>query len=72
MVWFAGSRLAGYPKVLSERGVGQALIGSVLLGGVASLPEFATAVSAAATGNAKLAVNTLLGGIGISVAPSVE
>jgi len=36
-------------------------VGTILLGGITSLPEIATTGTAAATGNAALAVNTLLG-----------
>jgi len=48
--------------------MGQAFIGAVLLGGLVSLPEMATAMTASAIGNAPLAMNTLLGGIAASMA----
>ena len=69
IVWFAGTRLAGYADEISERtGLGEALIGLLLLAGVTSLPEIATSLTAAGIGNAPLAVNNLLGSIAMQVA----
>ena len=69
IVWLAGTRIAGYASTLAERtGAGRALVGALLLGGITSLPEIATTGSAAATGNAALAVNNLLGGVAMQVA----
>jgi cation:H+ antiporter len=69
VVWYAGIRLARYAKLISDRLKGQqALIGTLLLGGVASLPETATSVSASLIGNAPLAINMLLGGIAVTMA----
>ena len=68
-VWLAGSRLAGYADEISRRtGLGQAVIGLLLLAGITSLPEVATSVTAAAVGNAPLAINSLLGSIALQVA----
>lgn len=68
VVWLAGAKLTKYAGLLSERlGGEQTLIGTLLLGGVVSLPEAATSISAAAFGNAQLAVTTLLGGIAITM-----
>jgi len=68
-VWFAGTRLSRYADEISRRtGVGQALIGLFLLAGVTSLPEIAVSVSAAAIGDAPLAVNNLFGSIAMQVA----
>ncbi len=54
---------------MSERtGLGQALIGAVLLGGITSLPELATSSTAAIGGNADLAVNNILGGVAMQLA----
>jgi cation:H+ antiporter len=47
--------------------LGQAFIGTILLGVTVSLPEMTLAAVAAALGNAELAVNSLLGGIGITM-----
>ena len=69
VVWYAGIQLARYAKLISDRLKGQqALIGTLLLGGVASLPETATSVSASLIGNAPLAINMLLGGIAVTMA----
>jgi cation:H+ antiporter len=68
VVWLAGGRLAGYCKLISERTrAGQAIIGTVLLGGVVSLPEMTMGATASFRGNAPLAVNVLLGGIALAV-----
>lgn len=69
LVWGAGVRITHYANMISEMtGIGQALIGMLLLGGVTSLPELAVAVSSAATGTAALAVNSMLGGVAMQVA----
>ncbi|HYE34364.1 hypothetical protein [Methylocaldum sp.] len=69
VVWYAGIRLTQYAKLISDRLSGQqALIGTLLLGGVVSLPEMATSVSASLIGNAPLAINMLLGGIAVTMA----
>lgn len=68
VVWFAGTRLARYGSLIAERThLGRAVIGVVLLGFVTSLPEVATSVTASAGGNARLAVNNLLGGVAFQV-----
>lgn len=68
-VWMAGVRITRYANVISEKtGLGQAFIGVVLLGGVTSLPELAVAVSSSLSGDASLAVNSMLGGIAMQVA----
>jgi cation:H+ antiporter len=68
LVWWAGTRLTAYAAAISERLGGRpALIGLVLLGAVASLPEMATTLSAALLGHAPMAVNTLLGGISVTL-----
>lgn len=68
-VWLAGSRLAAYADEISSRtGLGQALMGFLLLAGITSLPEIATSLTAAGIGDAPLAVNNLLGSISMQVA----
>jgi cation:H+ antiporter len=68
VVWIAGAKLARYAKALSDRfGGRQATVGIVLLGGVVSLPEMATSVSASFLGNARFAINILLGGISVTM-----
>jgi cation:H+ antiporter len=69
VVWLAGTRIASYANTLAERtGIAKAIVGAVLLGGITSLPEIATTTTAAAGGNARLAVNNLLGGVAMQVA----
>jgi cation:H+ antiporter len=68
IVWFASVRLTGYAKVIADRtGAQQAFVGILLLGAVVSLPEMATTIAAATLGHARLAVNTLLGGIAATI-----
>jgi cation:H+ antiporter len=68
VVWLAGDRLARCSQVIADRTrLGQAFIGTVLLGVTVSLPEMTLAAVAAALGNAALAVNSLLGGIAITM-----
>jgi Ca2+/Na+ antiporter len=45
--------------------MGKAYVGLLLLAGATSLPEIATSITAAAIGNASLAVSNLLGGVAI-------
>ncbi|WP_119459218.1 sodium:calcium antiporter [Rhodospirillaceae bacterium SYSU D60014] len=69
VVWLAGARLSRYATTISDRtGIGKAFIGLVLLGGITSLPEVATSITASWSGNAALAVNNLLGGVAMQVA----
>jgi cation:H+ antiporter len=68
VVWYAGSRLASLINEISERtGIGQAFAGMLLLGGITSLPELATASSASLSGNPLLSLNDLLGSSCINV-----
>lgn len=68
-VWFAGARISHYADAISKKtGVGHAILGLLLLAGVTSLPEISVTVSAAAGGNAQLAVNNLLGSVAMQVA----
>ncbi|MCK5746922.1 MAG: sodium:calcium antiporter [Oricola sp.] len=69
VVWIAGTKIAGYADELAERtGLGEALMGLLLLAGVTSLPEVATSFVAASAGDAPLAVNNLLGSIVLQIA----
>lgn len=69
IVWQAGSRLALYADMIADRtGLGQAVIGVLLLAGVTSLPEVATSFTAGLSDNAPLAVNNLLGSISMQIA----
>ena len=61
-VWMAGGRLARDISRLAHRlGMSQGFAGMLILGGITSLPEIATAGSAALTGSPDLAVTNLLG-----------
>ncbi len=63
-VFVVGPRLARVVETLADRlGVGQVLIGAVLLGIVTSLPGLVLTVTAAARGEAELAVANALGGV---------
>ena len=68
LVWFAGTRLSQYADRLADRtGIGHAVIGALLLGGITSLPEVATTVTASSMGDAKIAINNLFGGVALQV-----
>lgn len=68
-VWLSGTRIAEHADTIAARtGIGSAVIGLLLLGGVTSLPEIAVTVTAAWIGNAQLAVNNLFGSIALQVA----
>ena len=59
-----GSKMAGYADVIADRtGLGEALIGSVLLGAGTSIAGIVTSTSTAASGAADLSVSNALGGI---------
>ena len=50
-VWVAGTRLSRYADAIArEFGIGQAVLGVILLGGVTSLPEIAVTGTAALGG----------------------
>lgn len=67
-VWWAGLRLSRNAGLIADRtGLGQALIGVVLLGFATSLPEVATTTTASLAGNPAMAVNNLLGGVAFQV-----
>lgn len=68
-VWVAGDRISRYADAISvQTGIGHAVMGLLLLAGVTSLPEIGVSVTAAASGNAELAVNNLIGSIAMQVA----
>lgn len=62
IVWYAGTKIVHLVDVIARRtSIGEAFAGMLLLGGVTSLPEVATAGTAAAVGNPLLTINDLLG-----------
>lgn len=68
IVWYSGTRIVRYVDTIATRTrIGQAFAGMLILGGVTSLPEVATAGTAAASGNALLTVNDLLGSASINL-----
>ncbi len=68
VVWIAGTRIAGYADAIAEAtGLGRAVLGMLLLGGVTSLPELAVASTAALAGHPALSVNDVLGSAAINV-----
>ncbi|MCB1488327.1 MAG: sodium:calcium antiporter [Bauldia sp.] len=68
VVWIAGTRLARFVDAISERtGLGRAFAGFLLLGGITSLPELATVVTAAHGGHASLALSSILGSVSTNV-----
>lgn len=67
-VWIAGTKLTNYANALSiKTGIGQAVIGMVLLAGITSMPEFATVFSSAAIGAVDMAVGDMFGSIALQV-----
>lgn len=69
VVWIAGARLTKYADAIARvTGISGAFLGALMLGGITSLPELATTVTAASLGNADLAVNNVLGGLTMQVA----
>lgn len=68
VVWWAGTRLAGYAdRFARATGLAGALVGLLLLGGITSLPEIATSATAAIGGSGKLAANNLVGGVALQL-----
>lgn len=68
VVWFVGSRLAGYADAIAEKtGIGREFLGILLLGGVTSLPEIAVATTATVHGTPLLSVNDVLGSAAINL-----
>lgn len=68
LVWWAGVRLPSHAAAIGERtGIGQAFAGMLLLGGITTLPELSTTLSAGAIGAGRLAVNNALGSVAFNV-----
>lgn len=68
-VWYLGTKLVIYVDAIADKmHLGRAFLGALLLGGITSLPELATTVSASYLGNAPLAAANLLGGVSMQTA----
>lgn len=68
IVWWAGSKLTVHADVIARRtGLGQAVVGMLLLGGVTSLPEIGVSVTASLHGTPALALSNILGGVALQV-----
>ncbi|HEY0825572.1 MAG TPA: hypothetical protein VGD76_17420 [Ramlibacter sp.] len=68
VVWLAAVRLTRYADAIATRsGLGQEMVGLVLLGGATSLPELAVATTATLQGTPALTINDLLGSAAINV-----
>lgn len=69
VVWVLGTKLVTYVDAVADKTrLGRAFLGALLLGGVTSLPELATTISASYLGNGKLAASNLLGGVAMQTA----
>jgi len=68
VVWAAGTRLPRHAAAIAEKtGIGQAFAGFLILGGVTSMPELSTTISAAAIGASGLALNNILGSVAFNL-----
>lgn len=69
MIWLAGSRLTLYADIIADRtGLGEALVGLVLLAIATSLPEIGRTIAASLLGDPLLAVDSLFGGVVLQTA----
>lgn len=68
VVWVAGTRLSAAADLFAERtGIGRAFIGALLLGGITSLPEATTTITAVIIDRPQLAINNILGGVTMQI-----
>ena len=68
VVWIGGKKLSVLSdEMATQTGIGRALIGVLMLGGITSLPEVATTLTASLAGNAGMAVSNILGGVSMQV-----
>lgn len=69
LIWVAGTRLADYADVFSERThLSEAFLGMMMLGVATSLPEIATTVTASLIENPRLVAGNLFGGVAMQIA----
>ena len=65
----AGSFMSALADRLADRtGLGEALVGMLVLAGATSLPDFAATVSAAVDGRASLAMGNAMGSMAVNLA----
>lgn len=68
LVWWSGVRLPARAAAIGRRtGIGQAFAGMLLLGGITTLPELSTVLSAGAMGAGRLAINNALGSAAFNI-----
>lgn len=68
VVFFSGAKLSKYADNLSEQtGIGRAFLGILLLGGITSLPEAVTTITASIDNNAGMAISNILGGVSMQI-----
>ncbi|MDY7002733.1 MAG: sodium:calcium antiporter [Cyanobacteriota bacterium] len=69
VIAIAGSKMTKVADSLADKtGLGEALVGAILLGGSTSLPGIVTSVTAAATNHPELAISNAIGGIAAQTA----
>ena len=65
----AGTYLSRFADVLADKtGLGEALIGTLVLAGATSLPDFAATLNAAVDGRAELAMSNVMGSMAVNLA----
>ncbi|MGV3592318.1 MAG: sodium:calcium antiporter [Gammaproteobacteria bacterium] len=68
VIWISGTKLARLADTIATvTGLGRAIVGILLLGGVTSLPEIAVATTATLQGTPALTINDILGSAAINV-----
>lgn len=68
VVWVAGAWLVRLANAISDKtGLAQAFAGMLVLGTITTQPEISATITSAATGNAPLAVNNLVGSLSFNL-----
>lgn len=68
VVWIAGTKLSVAANEMAEKtGIGSAFIGILILGGITSIPEIVTTLTASLHNKPNLAASNLIGGISMQV-----
>ena len=69
IITVAGAYLSRFADELADKtGLGEALIGTLLLAGATSLPDFAATLSASLDGRAELAMSNVMGSMAVNLA----